>query len=179
MKCVTIQKGTGDGGGKTVIGSNNLLMGYVHVAHDCKIGNNVIIANTTQLAGHIIINDFAYIGGLTGIHQFTTIGESCFIGFMSRINKDVPPYCIVEGNPAKPRTINTIGLSRRQFEQQDIALLKKAFMILYVSKLTRNQKLEALKTEEFKNNFLVQNLLETNIKSANAKNGRALEELRD
>jgi len=178
-ECVTIQKGTGDGGSKTTLGNNNLIMAYVHVAHDCHIGNNVIIANSTQLAGHIIINDFAYIGGLTGIHQFATIGESCFIGFMSRISKDVPPYSIVEGNPAKPRTINTIGLSRRQFDQQDIVVLKKAFVILYVSKLTRKEKLESLNKDEFKNNVLVQHLLESDIKSANAKNGRALEELRD
>ncbi|MBU1101495.1 MAG: acyl-ACP--UDP-N-acetylglucosamine O-acyltransferase [Bacteroidetes bacterium] len=176
---VTIQKGTADGGAQTIIGNNNLLMGYVHIAHDCRIGNNVIIANTTSLAGHVIIDNYAYIGGLSGIHQFVTIGESCFVGFMSRINKDVPPYSIVEGNPARPRTINSVGLTRRNFHPDDIALIKKAFVTLYVSKVTRAEKLQTLQADEFKNNEFVQNLLAFDLASAKAKSGRALEELRD
>lgn len=175
---VTIHQGTADGGYKTVIGDNNLLMSYVHIAHDCQIANNVIIANSTQLAGHVILNDFAYIGGMVGVHQFVTFGSHCFVGFMSRINRDVPPFITVEGNPASERFINSTGLSRRGFSQDDILLIKKAFNILYVDKSTKQEKYEKLLATDFQNNLYIQKLLNFLDAVEKGKNGRALEGLR-
>jgi len=178
-ECVTIQQGTVANQGKTIIGNNNLIMAYTHIAHDCVLGNNIIIANGTQLAGHIVIRDFAYIGGLTGVHQFVTIGKNCFIGFMSRINRDVPPFVIVEGNPSKERSINTEGLKRRNFNPDDITILRKAFIVLFVSGLTKPEKIKTLQKNEFADNQYVQQLIAAVEASANGKNGRALESLRN
>jgi UDP-N-acetylglucosamine acyltransferase len=177
-ECVTIQQGTVANEGKTIIGNNNLIMAYTHIAHDCILGNNIIIANGTQLAGHIVINDVAYIGGLTGVHQFVTIGRNCFIGFMSRINRDVPPFIIMEGNPSKERGLNTEGLKRRNFSPEDITILRKAFIILFVSGLTKVEKMKTLKKNEFADNRFVQELIAFVEASTNGKNGRALEALR-
>jgi UDP-N-acetylglucosamine acyltransferase len=177
-ECVTIQQGTIANEGKTIIGNNNLIMAYSHIAHDCMLGNNIIIANGTQFAGHIIIKDFAYIGGLVGVHQFVTIGQNCFIGFMSRINRDVPPFVIMEGNPARERSINTEGLKRKNFSPEDIAILRKAFIILFVSGKTYAEKIELLKEKEFAENNYVQQLIASVKASSQGKNGRSLEALR-
>lgn len=178
-ECVTIQQGTIANEGKTIVGNNNLIMAYTHIAHDCVLGNNIIIANGTQLAGHIVINDFAYIGGLVGVHQFVTIGRNSFIGFMSRINRDVPPFVIVEGNPSKERSINTEGLKRKNFSTEDITILRKAFIVLFVSGLTKSEKSQTLTKNEFTDNRYVQELIASVEASANGKNGRALEALRN
>lgn len=178
-ECVTIQQGTAANEGKTIIGSNNLIMAYTHIAHDCMLGNNIIIANGTQLAGHIIINDFAYLGGLVGVHQFVTIGRNSFIGFMSRINRDVPPFVIMEGNPSKERSINTEGLKRRNFDPEDITILRKAFIVLFVSGMTKVEKMKTLNKNEFANNIFVKELITFIEASAKGKNGRALESERD
>ncbi len=172
---VTIQQGTELGGYKTIIGDNNLIMGYSHIAHDCIIGNNIIMANTTQMAGHVIINDYAYIGGLVGIHQFVTLGRHCFVGFMSRLNRDVPPFVTVEGNPATERIINQTGLKRRGFSDEDIRLIKDAFLILYMSKKNSHEKMELLKAEKFAGNKYIDELLQFNDETSIGKNGRALE----
>ncbi|QQS36707.1 MAG: acyl-ACP--UDP-N-acetylglucosamine O-acyltransferase [Ignavibacteriales bacterium] len=177
-ECVTIHQGTSSNKGKTIVGNNNLLMAYTHVAHDCALGSNIIIANGTQLAGHVHIDDFAYIGGLVGVHQFTTIGKNCLIGFMSRINKDVPPFVTVEGNPSKERFINVIGLKRKNYSPDEILLLKKAFNILFLSGKTLKEKQSLLSTEEFKNDIHVKELLDSVLASARGKNGRALEAFR-
>ena len=153
-------------------------MAYTHIAHDCILGNNIIIANGTQFAGHIIIKDFAYIGGLVGVHQFVTIGRNCFIGFMSRINRDVPPFVIVEGNPSRERSINTEGLKRKNFSKEDIAILRKAFIILFVSGLTSAEKNKLLSEKEFTENEYVQELVSSVQARIKGKNGRALEALR-
>jgi UDP-N-acetylglucosamine acyltransferase len=127
----TLHRGTVDGGGKTVIGNNCLLMAYVHVAHDCHIGNHVIISNSLAMGGHVTIEDHASVGGMVGIHQFTRIGTYAFIGGISRVAKDVPPYMLGEGavdfNLHGP---NTIGLRRKGFSNETIRALKDAFSIV-------------------------------------------------
>lgn len=174
-ECVTIQQGTQANEGKTIIGNNNLIMAYTHVAHDCILGNHIIIANGTQLAGHIIIKDFAYLGGLVGVHQFVTIGRNSFVGFMSRINRDVPPFVIMEGNPSKVRGINTEGLRRRNFTSEDITILRKAFTVLFISGLAREEKMKSLQRNEFIDNPFVLELIASVDASTKGKNGRALE----
>ncbi len=144
---VTINRATGEGEA-TVIGDNNLLMAYTHVAHNCAIANSVVIANSVALAGHVQIESKATIGGVLGIHQFVHIGELAMVGGMSRIDRDVPPYMLVEGSPARVRSLNLIGLKRAGVSELDRGLvfqsLKKAFRSLYRSNLTVNAALEQL-----------------------------------
>ena len=127
---VTINRAT-EAGEETVIGNDNLLMAYAHVAHNCVIENEVIIANSVAMAGHVKIESGAVISGVLGIHQFVHIGRMAMVGGMSRINRDVPPYMLVEGNPAKVRSLNLIGLKRRGFTSEDFKHLKKAFRLIY------------------------------------------------
>ena len=127
---VTINKATEEGEA-TIIGNGNLLMAYTHVAHNCQIGNEVIIANNVALAGHVCIESQAVISGVLGIHQFVHVGQMAMVGGMSRINRDVPPYMLVEGNPPKVRALNFVGLKRRGLAKEDLRQLKKAFRILY------------------------------------------------
>jgi UDP-N-acetylglucosamine acyltransferase len=177
-ECVTIHQGTEANDGKTILGNNNLIMAYTHIAHDCILGNHIIIANTTQLAGHIIVQDYAYFGGIVGVHQFVTIGRHSFIGFLSRVNKDVPPFVTVEGNPSKERCINVEGLKRRGFSQNDISFLKKAFGVLFITEKTYQEKVEMFKATELMNNIYVKELLDFVTARNNGKNGRALEAAR-
>ncbi|BCD68455.1 acyl-ACP--UDP-N-acetylglucosamine O-acyltransferase [Nitratiruptor sp. YY09-18] len=127
-----INPGTEGGGGKTVIGDNNLLMGYVHVAHDCKIGNNCILANAATLAGHVELGDFVVIGGMTPIHQFVRIGDYAMIAGASAVSQDIPPYCLAEGNRAVLRGLNITGL-RRRLGREAIDTLKSAYKELFMS----------------------------------------------
>lgn len=144
---VTINRAT-RAGEATLIGNNNLLMAYAHVAHNCVIEDSVVISNAVALAGHVHIETRATIGGVLGIHQFVHIGRLAMVGGMSRIDRDVPPYMLVEGNPAQVRTLNVVGLRRAgitEAEQgQVFQTLKKAFRILYRSGLNLNQALEEL-----------------------------------
>lgn len=128
---VSINRGTGDGGGKTVLGDNNWIMAYTHIAHDCIVGNNAIFANNATLAGHVIIDDFAILGGFTGVHQFCRIGSYSFSAISSVIVKDVPPYVLVSGNTAKPSGLNREGLKRHGFDSDSINLLRKAYKVIY------------------------------------------------
>ena len=112
---VSINRGTGEGGGKTIIGNNNWIMAYVHIAHDCIIGSNTIFANNATLAGHVTIDDYVILGGFTGVHQFCRIGGYSFSAISSVIVKDVPPYVLVSGNTAKPSGLNREGLKRHGF----------------------------------------------------------------
>ncbi len=137
-ECVTIHRGTAKDRGVTVVGSHNLLMAYSHVGHDCTLGDHLVIANAIQFAGHVVIEDHAVIGGATAIHHFTTIGQYSFIGGMTRVVRDVPPFMKVEGNPARVRMYNDIGLSRHGFEPDTIAAIKDAYRRLY-RKQNRNQ----------------------------------------
>jgi UDP-N-acetylglucosamine acyltransferase len=124
--------GTKGGGGKTIIGSHNLFMGYVHIGHDVIIGNHCILANAATLAGHVEIGDYAVIGGMTPIHQFVHIGEYAMIGGASAVAQDIPPYCMAEGNRAALRGLNLTGL-RRNAQRDDINALKSAYRDLFES----------------------------------------------
>jgi UDP-N-acetylglucosamine acyltransferase len=128
---VTIHKGTENDQGKTIVGDHNLIMAYVHLGHDCVVGSHVVIANSVQLAGHIHIEDFASIGGATAIHHFVTVGQYAYIGGMTRIVADVPPFMIVEGNPSRVRGVNAIGLKRHGFDEAAEEGLKIAWRRLY------------------------------------------------
>ncbi|MHC3995620.1 acyl-ACP--UDP-N-acetylglucosamine O-acyltransferase [Thiomicrolovo sp. ZZH C-3] len=124
--------GTKGGGGKTIIGSHNLFMGYVHIGHDVIIGNHCILANAATLAGHVEMGDYAVIGGMTPIHQFVKIGDFAMIAGASALSQDVPPYCMAEGNRAVIRGLNLTGL-RRHSERNDIDALKSAYRDLFES----------------------------------------------
>ena len=128
---VTIHRGTGNGGGATRVGHGNLIMVAVHIAHDCILGDDICIANQVMLAGHVRIEDGANIGGGAGLHHFTTVGSCAFVGGLARITKDVPPYMIVEGNPAEVRAINSIAMTRRGYSAQHIDAIKDAYKRLY------------------------------------------------
>ncbi len=132
---VTINRGTVDDQGITKIGNNNWIMAYVHIAHDCVLKDNIIIANGTTLAGHVHLDDYVILGGFTKLHQFCRIGAHAFTAMDTGFQKDLPPYIMAHGNPAKPRTINIEGLKRRGFTQADITAIKKAFRLLYKSDL--------------------------------------------
>lgn len=128
----------------TQLGNHNLLMAYAHVAHNCVIEDEVIIANSVALAGHIYIESKARISGVLGIHQFVHVGKLAMVGGMSRIERDVPPFTIVEGNPSRVRSLNLIGLQRSGVGSEDLAELKKAFRLLYRSEQTFQTALDAL-----------------------------------
>ncbi|MBI3802827.1 MAG: acyl-ACP--UDP-N-acetylglucosamine O-acyltransferase [Nitrospirae bacterium] len=133
---VTLNRGTAQGRGETVIGDRNFFMAYVHVAHDCIVGNQVILANAATLAGHITIGDHAILGGLSGIHQFVNIGAYSMIGGCSAVAQDVPPFVSVAGNRAKLYGLNLIGLKRHGFSKEKIEALKGAYKLLFRSGLT-------------------------------------------
>jgi UDP-N-acetylglucosamine acyltransferase len=128
---VTIHRGTENGGGWTRIGSDNLIMGTVHIAHDCIVGNGCILANNAMLAGHAVVQDSANLGGGAGIHHFVVIGTCAFVGAMARVSMDVPPFMIVEGNPAEVRGHNHIAMARRGFTETDIEAMKEAYKRLF------------------------------------------------
>lgn len=143
---VTINPGASEGS-KTVIGNNNLLMAYSHIAHDCKIGNNCIIANCGTLAGHVLIEDKAVVGGLVAIHQFCRVGELSIIGGCSKVVQDIPPYSTCDGHPAKVYGINLIGLRRQGIKKEIIEDLKRAFKIIFFSKLSFSHAIEKVEKE--------------------------------
>jgi UDP-N-acetylglucosamine acyltransferase len=128
----------------TQIGSHNLLMAYVHVAHNCVIEDSVVIANSVALAGHVHVESKATIGGVLGVHQFVHIGRMTMIGGMSRIDRDVPPFMLVEGNPSRVRSLNFVGLKRSGLDDEEIDLLKKAFRLLYRSDYKLSEAIEQL-----------------------------------
>ncbi|MBY6063215.1 acyl-ACP--UDP-N-acetylglucosamine O-acyltransferase [Pseudidiomarina sediminum] len=135
-ECVTIHRGTIQDQSLTKIGNDNLLMAYVHVAHDCMVGNHIILANNTTLAGHVHVGDWAILGGFTGVHQFCHIGEHAFTAVNSVVVQDVPPYIMAQGHNAVPRTINSEGLKRRGYSKEQVMTIKRAFKTLYRKGLT-------------------------------------------
>jgi len=139
---VTINRATSADIGVTMIGDHNLIMAYCHVAHNCKLENNIIISNASHLAGHIHVDDFAVIGGMVGIHQFTRIGAHSIIGGASAVTQDVPPYVTAAGNHAKLYGLNLVGLKRRGFSRETISALKDAYRIVFRSPLLREAALE-------------------------------------
>jgi UDP-N-acetylglucosamine acyltransferase len=144
---VTIHRATSADIGVTIIGDHNLLMAYCHVAHNCKLGNRIVMANAANLAGHIHVEDFAIIGGLTGIHQFTRIGAHCIIGGASAVTKDIPPFVMASGNFAKLYGLNLIGLKRRGFTEETIRALKEAYRIIFRSSLLLSVAIEKVRQE--------------------------------
>ena len=143
---VTINRGTAQDRGKTSIGSDNWIMAYVHVAHDCQLGDNIIMANNTTLAGHVSIEDWAILGGFTKVHQFCRIGAHSFTGMNVDLARDVPPYMMIAGTPAEPRGINSEGLRRRGFDAAQLRNIKNAYRLLYRSQLRLQEALEQLRS---------------------------------
>lgn len=127
----TLHRGTGSGGGITRIGSNNLLMAYVHIAHDCIVGNHTVFANNAGLSGHVQVDDWAILGGFAGVNQFLRVGAHAMIGGMTHISHDIPAYVIVSGSPPAVRSVNTVGLERRGFDEASVKQIREAFKVLY------------------------------------------------
>ncbi|MGI8494000.1 MAG: acyl-ACP--UDP-N-acetylglucosamine O-acyltransferase [Pyrinomonadaceae bacterium] len=144
---VTVHRGTENGGGITEIGDDNLLMAQAHVAHDCKIGNEVIMANAATLAGHVTIHDRANIGAYSGVHQFCRIGVEAFVGGYSVIVKDALPFAISQGNHAKCYGLNRVGLRRRGYSKGTVEKLHHAYHLLLSAKLNTSQAVERIKDE--------------------------------
>ena len=145
---ITIHRASVSGNKITRIGNNNFLMAYAHIAHDCNIGNDIIIANATTLAGHVEIEDHAFIGGMVAVHQFTRIGAYSMIGGFSAITQDIPPYTTASGDRAKLYGLNTVGLKRRDIDDTVISSLKKAYKTVFRSKLTLKDALKKLKSDD-------------------------------
>ncbi|HGE8494877.1 TPA: acyl-ACP--UDP-N-acetylglucosamine O-acyltransferase [Serratia marcescens] len=148
---VTIHRGTAQGTGLTKVGSDNLLMVNVHVAHDCVVGNSCVLANNATLAGHVEIDDHAIIGGMTAIHQFCIIGAHVMVGGCSGVAQDVPPFVIAQGNHATPFGVNAVGLKRRGFDKDEMQAIRNAYKILYRSEKTLDEakaEIEALAKEQ-------------------------------
>ena len=144
---VTIHRGTEPGGGVTEVGEKSFLMAYTHVAHDCRVGKMVVLANNTTLAGHITIGNHATVGGLVAIHQFVRVGDHAFIGGKSAVVKDVPPYVIAAGDRAILHGLNRVGLKRYGFSDQSLSALKKTYRILFRYGLTLNEAIERVHAE--------------------------------
>lgn len=142
----TINRGTAHSF-KTTVGKNCLLMSYVHIGHDCRIGDGVILSNVVQLAGHVAIEDKAIISGLSAVHQFARIGRHSFIGGMSRVSKDIPPFLKAVGSPVKLYGLNTVGLQRNGMEEATILELKRAYRLLFRSDLNLTQAIERAQSE--------------------------------
>jgi len=127
----TVSRGTRQGSGETIVGDDNWIMAYCHIAHDCVIGSQTIMANNTTLAGHVQVDDWAICGGFSGVHQFCRIGAHAFLGMYSAVNRDVPAYTLASGQPAMPKGINSEGLKRRDFSTEQIRNIKNAYRLVY------------------------------------------------
>lgn len=143
----TVNRGTGFGGGVTEVGEENLLMAYVHIAHDCKTGRGVILANNATLAGHVCIDDYVTVGGLTAIHQFVRVGRHAYIGGKSAVVKDIPPYVIAAGDRARLHGLNRVGLRRHGHSEKAIAMLKRTYRLIFRIGITLNEAIERVKAE--------------------------------
>lgn len=144
---VTIHRGTAGGGGTTRIGNENLLMAQAHVAHDCQLGSNIIMANAATLAGHVEIADRASVGAYSGVHQFCRVGYEAFVGGYSVVVKDAPPFAIIQGNHAKCYGLNRIGLKRRGYSKETIEKLNHAYHLYLSAKLNTTQAVERMRAE--------------------------------
>lgn len=147
---VTINTGTVQDAGATRLGDDNWVMAYVHIAHDCQLGNHIILANSVQLAGHVHLGDWVFLGGLTGVHQFVRVGAHAMTAFQSRLAQDVPPFVTAGGNPSEAQSINAEGLRRRGYTPERIAVVKQMYRLLYRKGLTLDtarQQIDALRGE--------------------------------
>lgn len=143
----TLHIGTAGGGGETRIGNKNLFMAYSHVAHDCVVGNGCVLANSAALAGHVEVGDHVIFGGLSAVHQFTRIGKFAFVAGGAMVAMDVPPYCTAQGDRAELVGLNTVGLTRAGYGEEQVRRIKDAYKILFRSKLGLNEALAKLKAE--------------------------------
>jgi UDP-N-acetylglucosamine acyltransferase len=143
-ECCTIHRGTGQGGGVTRIGNDNLFMAYVHIAHDCMIGSQTVFSNNASLAGHVIVEDYAIVSGFSGVHQFCKIGSYSFIGGATMVVKDVLPYTLVNGHDAKAIGLNLTGLKRHNFTLETTNYLRRAYKIIFRSNLTVTEAIKEL-----------------------------------
>lgn len=174
---VTINCGTEKGGNYTRIGSENLIMAYCHIAHDCEFEDGIVVANACQFGGHVKVEKHATFGGMAAIHHFVTVGEKAFVGGLSRIVHDVPPYLTVEGNPARVRCLNNVGLHRRGFTKDRVQAIKEAYKLIWRSGLTRGAAFEELE----KKNLMtpeVTHLVEFLRATEKGRQGRAREAFR-
>jgi len=149
-ECVTINRATNEGE-ETKIGDKNLLMAYCHLGHNCELGNNIVMSNSIQVAGHVVIEDRAVIGGCLGIHQFVHIGSLAMVGGMTRVDRDVPPYCLVEGHPGRMRGLNRVGLKRSEIEKDgpfEVRQLQEVWSLLFRSNHVLTKGLELAREEE-------------------------------
>ena len=172
---VTIHRGTGQGGGTTTVGNRNLLMVGTHVAHDCILGNDIVIANQVMLAGHINVDDCATIGGGAGINQFSRVGRCAYVGGLARITKDVPPYMIVEGTPAEARAVNVVAMSRRGYSDAEIDAIKDGFKRIFKENGSSFDERIQLLSESYREFECVQCLCDAMKLSASGKHGRSNE----
>ena len=143
---VTVNRATNEGG-QTVVGNDNFLMAYVHVAHNCAVGDGVVLANAVNMAGHVVVEDYAFVGGVTPVHQFVRIGRHSIIGGGCRVPKDVPPFVKAAGNPLRCFGLNALGLRRRGFPAETELILKRAYRILFRSGLNIGQALDKIEAE--------------------------------
>ena len=143
----TLHIGTAGGGGVTRLGNRNLVMANSHVAHDCQVGNGCILVNSAALGGHVVVEDYVIISGLTAVHQFTRIGKHAFVAGGAMVVMDVPPYCMAQGDRAELVGLNTVGLERHGFTEGQIGRIKEAYKILFRSKLQVTEALARLKAE--------------------------------
>jgi len=169
-----LNRGTANGGGVTTVGSDCMLMAYSHIAHDCHVGNNVILANVATLSGHVTIEDNVGVGGLSAFHQFVQVGQHCFIGGMARVTQDVPPYVLTSGFEMKYRGPNSVGLRRRGFTMEQITAIKHAYSFIYRSKLNLTQAVNAIH-DDMEITPEVQNILDFIEKSKRGLMGRGKE----
>jgi UDP-N-acetylglucosamine acyltransferase len=145
---VTIHRGTEFGGGITEVGEENFLMAYTHIAHDCFTGRKVIFANAATLGGHISVGDCATVGAFVAVHQFVRIAQYAFVGGMTAVTKDIPPYVLASGTPrAKLHGLNSVGLKRHHFSTETIFALKKTYRVLFRLGLTLNEAIERVTAE--------------------------------
>ena len=175
---VTIHRGTENGGGKTILGDENLIMVASHIAHDCILGNRITLANQVMLAGHVHVGDGASIGGGAGIHHFATVGRCSFIGGLARITKDVPPYMSVEGNPAEVRAVNSIAMTRHGMGDDHVDAMKSAFKRLYRENGAAMQNKLVELRQQFESIPAVVELCDALSATGDGVNGRALENSR-
>ncbi len=145
-ECATLNRGTAETG-KSVVGSDCLLMAYAHVAHDCIVGHHAILANCVALGGHVTLGDYVIIGGLSAVHQFDMVGDHAMIGGGCRISKDVPPYVLAGQTPLSFEKVNTVGLRRRGFSDKSIHLLEETYRLIYRSNLNVSQAVERIKSD--------------------------------
>jgi UDP-N-acetylglucosamine acyltransferase len=139
--------------GTTIIGTGNVFLAYAHVAHDCVVGNGIIMSSQAALGGHVVVHDFTNIGWSSGIHQFCRVGKYAMVAAMGKVTQDVPPYMLAEGNPVRSRFPNFVNLQRHNFSEEDISRVKKIFKIFYSSGLNKAQAIEKMKTEEMENDI--------------------------